>query len=249
MLYCHYQTQIVGNRIDTERSLENKCLFCRQPTPNSETEFIKIVKKRIEVNDPAAIYELSTRRYEEGDFDIAIEYWTKAAGLGEAGAHYQLSVLYHLGQGVEKDEEKEFYHLEEAAIGGHVDARDHLGVIEWKNKRFERAVTHSVIAANLGHDGAIKMLKVAYAKGQIQKEDFALALRAHQAAVDETKSSQREEAEIFLAAAKQDARHTIGVRRWDGVRFILSMFVGRGVSKISKVFLFTYLCSKIEYDI
>ena len=136
----------------TERGLENKCLFCRHPAPKSETEFIKIVKKRIEVNDPAASCELSTRRYAEGDFDIAIEYWTKAAGLGEAKAHNQLSVLYHLGQGVEKDEEKEFYHLEEAAIGGQVDARYHLGVIEWKNKRFERAVTHSVIAANVGHD-------------------------------------------------------------------------------------------------
>ena len=50
--------------------------------------------------------------------------------MGEAGAHYQLSVVYQLGQGAEKDEIKEFHHLEEAAIGGHVHARYSLGLLE-----------------------------------------------------------------------------------------------------------------------
>ncbi len=46
--------------------------------------------------------------------------------------------------------------------------------------------------------GALKMLQVCYAKGIVSKEDFAAALRAHQAAVDATKSTQREAAEAAL---------------------------------------------------
>jgi hypothetical protein len=38
-----------------------------------------------------------------------------------------------------------------------------------------------------------------YVKGDVDKEDFAAALRAHQAAVDATKSPQRE---VAAAAAK-----------------------------------------------
>ena len=54
------------------------------------------------------------RRYREGDYDGAFEYHTKAAGLGDADAHYQLSVSYRDGNGVEKDKKKELHHLEEA---------------------------------------------------------------------------------------------------------------------------------------
>jgi TPR repeat protein len=38
-------------------------------------------------------------------------------------AHYNLSIMYSEGQGNEKDLKKKVYHLEEAAIGGHADAR------------------------------------------------------------------------------------------------------------------------------
>jgi len=39
--------------------------------------------------------------------------------VGDIVAHNDLSIMYHLGEGVEKDEKKTLYHLEEAAIGGH----------------------------------------------------------------------------------------------------------------------------------
>jgi TPR repeat protein len=117
--------------------------------------------------------------------------------------HHALSVMYHLGEGVEKDEEKKFYHLEEAAIGGHPKARHNLGYLEWKNGRLERAVKHWIIAANLGYDDSLYSLTHCYKDGMISKEDFAAALRAHQAAVDATKSPQREAAEAALAVQNQ----------------------------------------------
>jgi TPR repeat protein len=122
---------------------------------------------------------------------------TKAAELGDVNAHYQLAVMYHEGIGVEKDEKRELQHLEEAAIRGHPEARYNLAVTEWKNERFDRAVKHLIIAANLGYDDAIKILKQSYVRGHVSKEDFAAALRAHQAAVNATKSPQREKAETF----------------------------------------------------
>jgi TPR repeat protein len=90
--------------------------------------------------------------------------------------------------------------LEEASIGDHPRARFSLGANEWNDKRMVRAVKHFIIAANLGHDDAIEMLKKGYASGVVSKEDFAAALRAHYAAVDATKSPQRE---VGVAAFQQ----------------------------------------------
>jgi ribosomal protein L9 len=66
----------------------------------------------------------------------------------------------------------------------------------------ERAVKHMIIAANLGSDDSIKALKQGYIHGFISKDDFAAALRAHQAAIDATKSPQREEAARAEAAGE-----------------------------------------------
>ena len=58
-----------------------------------------------------------------------------------------------------------------------------------------RAVKHLIISSTQGYDGAIKALMKAFKRGFLEKEDLAAALRAHQAAVDATKSPQRREAE------------------------------------------------------
>jgi hypothetical protein len=56
-------------------------------------------------------------------------------------------------------------------------------------------VKHLIIAAKLGYDDAIKILKQSYVNGMVSTDDFAAALRAHQAAIDATESPQREAAE------------------------------------------------------
>jgi TPR repeat protein len=58
-------------------------------------------------------------------------------------------------------------------------------------------VKHLIIAAKLGHDMSVDLLKLCYRDGLVSKEDFAAALRGHQAAADATKSPQREAAEAF----------------------------------------------------
>jgi TPR repeat protein len=154
--------------------------------------------KRIkENNDPAAICFMGKECFDEGDYKSALEYLTKAAELGDVKAHYYLSVMYINGHGVEQDAEKEIYHLEEAAIGGNHKARHNLGYFEIRNGRFERARKHFIIAANLGYHDSLKCLRQLYADGHASKEDYANALRAYQAAVDATKSAEREEAERY----------------------------------------------------
>jgi hypothetical protein len=197
---CHYANQVR----EIQGSLEQKCPFCRHPSPKSDEEVKKNLLKRIEVNDPVAICGVAKQRYhEEGDYNGAIEYYTTAAGLGDVEAHFQLSDMYREGQGVEKDKKKEMYHLEEAAIGGHPSARRNLAVCEFENGRFDKAVKHWIISAKLGHVGSMKAVEEGFLRGGlISKEDYAAALREHQAAVDATKSPQREEAKAAEARCR-----------------------------------------------
>ena len=182
--YAHYITN--GGNI---------CPFCREPAGADDEESMM---KRIKANDPAALCQMGTKRYHEGDYDSALEYWTKAAELGDnVEAHYQLSTVYAAGEGVEKDEEEEVYHLEKAAIGGHPEARYNIGCVEEENGNMERAVKHLIIAANHGYEKSMKELWECYKDGDITKEDLEATLRTYKAAIDAMKSPEREAAEAW----------------------------------------------------
>jgi hypothetical protein len=170
------------------------CPFCREPVAEDDEECNKRLMKRVKANDPAALRHMGSECYQEGNYDGAFEYLTKAAELGDAAAHSMLGYMYRKGRGVEKDEEKAVYHYEKAAIGGHPIARHNLAVIEEKNGNIKRAVKHFIIAANLGHEGSMKELWEYYKDGDITKEELDATLRAHKGAIDATKSPQREEA-------------------------------------------------------
>lgn len=140
-LGCCYVHQIQHGR--------DPCPFCRTSALDDEA-YHKRKRQRIEANDPAALWHLGMKRGNEGDYEGANKYYTEAAELGDSVAHYQLSVSYREGMGVEKDEKKELYHLEKAAIGGHPWARHNLGDYERRHCNMERAVKHWKIAAILG---------------------------------------------------------------------------------------------------
>ena len=191
---CNYANQ----KREHEGRLQQKCAFCRQAAPSTDEETIKQMMKRVEMNDPVAMRHMGTRRYHEGDYNCAFEYLTKAAALGDVEAQFQVSVLFRTGQAVAVDEKRELHHAEQAAIGGHPLARHNLGWLEHENGRYDRAVKHYIIAAKLGLDESIRVLKDGYKNGLISKDDFAAALRGHQAAIDATKSPQREAVAAFL---------------------------------------------------
>ncbi|KAK1734968.1 hypothetical protein QTG54_014428 [Skeletonema marinoi] len=206
--------QYANKKRECEEKLQPACPFCRQQTPaplkhgnlGLTLSFVRLVEliqqsqlqvpmveevnknamKRADANDPFSMCGMGRKHYNEGDYESAVEFCTNAAESGDVDAHYNLSVLYEEGKA-------------EAAIAGHPTARHNLGCDEWKKGRIKRAVKHLIIAANLGHDGSIQALKEGYKDGKVGKEDFAAALRAHQAAVDDTKSPQREAAAKFCA--------------------------------------------------
>eukprot|EP00984_Skeletonema_dohrnii_P002487 scaffold862_cov76-Skeletonema_dohrnii-CCMP3373.AAC.5 len=204
--WCFY-----ANRMrEMEQSLEQVCPFCRHPVAKTKEAWKEENKKgrmkRVEANDPVATRELGGKYYDAEDYGRATKYWRKATELGDVVAHYQMSVMYREGNCVQKDTKKSIYHAEQAAIGGHLMARYNLGCIEMINGRIQRAVRHHIIAASLGFDHSLEWLRKNYAAGNVQKEDFAAALRAHQAAVDATKSPQRVVAEAFFAEHKEETR-------------------------------------------
>ena len=189
----------------TDKIKAGSCMLCREQPTWSKNDYTERVKKRAEANDPVAIRRMGGERFSEGDYDSAFEYLTKAAELGDIESHFLIGNMYHgvkhefesmhkKGEGVEKDEKKAVYYYEKAAIGGHPDARHNLAVIDQGNGNYERAVKHLVIAAKLGSDKSLDMVKAFHRYGKASKEDFEAALRGHQAAVDAMKSEQREAA-------------------------------------------------------
>ncbi len=188
---CNYANKIR----EIEAGLERRCAFCREPSAKSDEEVDKRLMERIKKKCPVAMCERGKKHELEGDHKSALECYTKAAELGNATAHFNLSGLYRKGEGVEKDEKKNIYHLEKAAIAGLPEARHNLGIYEAQNDRYDRAKKHFIIAANLGYHTSLYALRLLYADGHASKEDYADALRAYQAAVDATKSSGRERAE------------------------------------------------------
>eukprot|EP00984_Skeletonema_dohrnii_P018344 scaffold8545_cov76-Skeletonema_dohrnii-CCMP3373.AAC.2 len=182
-----------------EGNFQRKCPFCRHPVQKSQEQAKMILMKRVAAMDPVALCQMGSIRYNDGDYDTAFEYWTKATRLGDVGSHFNLSLLYMKGLGVEKDKKKRLHHLEAAAIGGDHVARNRLANVEWENGKHKRAIKHWIIAAALGDDDAVTCLRERYVVGLVCKEDFAAALRAYQTAVEATKSPQRE------AAAKAEA--------------------------------------------
>jgi hypothetical protein len=182
---------------EIERGLEHKCAYCREKLPNTQEEIDQNYKKRVKANDPVAMRQIGAECCNERDDEGAFEYYSKAATLGNMHGHYNLSCLYGKGEGTGKDLKQAVYHLEEAAIGGHPTARYNLGCEEMNNGRTDRAMKHFIIAAKQGYDDALHNVKTGFAHGNVSKEDFEAALRGHQAAVDATKSKQREEAYAF----------------------------------------------------
>ena len=176
--------------------------FCREPVPKSKEQLDKNMMERVKKNDPVAMCHMGRNRHHEGDYQGALKYFTNAAGLDDADAHYNLSCMYSEGIGVEKDKKRFIYHAEQAAIGGHSFARHNLECSDARNGRFERAKKHFIIAANLGYDGSLKQLMKLYKNGHASKEDYAGALRAYQAAVDATKSAERDEAEEAVKSGR-----------------------------------------------
>ena len=116
----------LGNIIDIAGG-GGKCPFCRTPAPDSEKEIVKRIKKRVEVGDAEAMFNMGCC-YSNGEYGLprdyckALELWHRAGELGIADAFCNIGKAYHTGRGVERDQKKADHYYELAARGGHVIA-------------------------------------------------------------------------------------------------------------------------------
>ena len=173
------------------------CPFCRASVPN-ESQALAMIQKRVEAGDPVAIFHLGNQ-YSCGHYGLekdvarAVELYERAAELGLKEAHFFLGCTYAKGTDVEIDTAKALRHYEAAAMCGHVDARFHLGIVEGKAGNLDLALQHWMIAAKLGHEMSLNMVKKLFMKGLANKADYAAALRRYQNAVEEMSSTDRAE--------------------------------------------------------
>ena len=185
-----------GNEVDN-----NKCPFCRTPTPSSHEELVERLKKRMETGDPLAIYTLAVY-YRDGANGLpqadakALELFYRAAELGYAAGYNSTGFAYEKGNGVGVDKKKATHYFELAAMKGDVCARYNLGIMEKKAGNMDRAVKHFMIAVQCGDDESLKKIHESYSNEHATKDDYTTALQSYQAFLSEIKSDQRDKAAV-----------------------------------------------------
>ena len=178
------------------------CPFCRTPGPDNKKYIEQCKKRMLEVDDAKAIRDLGCC-YSRGIYGLpqnrakALELWHRAAKLGHAESYYSIGGAYYNGDGVERDEEKANHYFELAAIGGDANARFYLGTLKCRLGNYDRALKHWMIAVVGGSEESLSAIQEIFKHGKVTKEDYAKALVARQAYLDEVKSPQRDEAAVF----------------------------------------------------
>ena len=187
-----------GCILAAQKSGMTDCAFCRAPMPET-SQVLAMVQRRVDAGDPVAIYFLGGK-YLDGDDGLekdvtkAIELLERAAELGVQDAHYSLGYLYDEGTYVEEDTAKAMLRWEAAAVKGEVMARCNLGLVEYEAGNYDLALQHWMIAAKLGRQDSLDKVMNMFMDGLATKVDYAEALRGYQCAVEEMRSTDREEA-------------------------------------------------------
>ena len=173
-----------------------------------DEEVTRRLKERIdESNDSGALHVLATC-YDIGgklglpqDSRKAHQLWVRAAELGSREAHHSLSQSYgkyHKERGVEKDDKKELFHLEEAAILGDAASRCDLGMYEADRGNWNQAKRHWMLSASAGCEGCLERIKLGVKKGAVSKDEHSKTLRNYRDSVEVTKTVQRDIAKNIL---------------------------------------------------
>ena len=131
------------------------------------------------------------------DYEKALELWHRAGELGYAKAYNNIGNAYFHGSGVERDVRKATHYGELGAVGGDTTARHNLGIVESNVDNMNRALKHYMIAVGSGYNDSLKYIKQLYMRGHATRDDYAKALRAYQAYLEEIKSDQRDKAAAF----------------------------------------------------
>ena len=186
-----------GNKVDIVK--QNQCAFCRVVAPHTMGEANERERKRIELDDPIAIFNLGndyfkgTNGYPQ-DYVKALELLYRAGELGHAMAYSNIGYAHTYGKGVKIDKTKAIHYYEISAMMGNERARHNLGATEHNAGNMHKAVKHYTIAVRGGHSDSLKKIQQLYLNGHATKDDYTTALKSYQVYLGEIKSIQRDKA-------------------------------------------------------
>ena len=189
-----------GSKMDG--NVDDLCPFCRIPAPTSDEEILIRIKKRVDVGDAQAMYNLAGY-YLNGlgglpqDWEKVLELWHRAGELGHETSYHNIGYAYWCGDGVERDETKATHYFELAAIGGNAEARHNLGNGAIRAGNYGGALKHYMIAVGSGSNTSLKTIQQMYKGGNATRVDYTNALKAYQVYLSEVKSDDRDNAASF----------------------------------------------------
>ena len=126
--------------------------------------------------------------FDRGDYRTAHRVWQRLAEQGDAGAQYNLGLLYHNGLGVERHRVTAAKWYVRAAEGGNADAQKAVGDLYmegfWGKRDYAKAAQWYEFAAEQGQIEAQRKLGVLLADGKRVPRDIDLARSWLQIAAD-----------------------------------------------------------------
>ena len=194
---CIYEMYVSEGGLDL-------CAFCRTPRSKSDEDIIKRVKNLMDKGNAEA-FLLLAGYYDSGEkglsqnYQKACELYLKAGELGCAAAYFNLGIANDQGRGVEVDKKKAKHYYELAAIGGSPQAWYNLGCDEGQAGNQHRSYKHFIIAARIGQQDSLNMVKIGFRTDAITKEEYANTLRAYHERQKEMHSDAREKAKRFMS--------------------------------------------------
>ena len=129
--------------------------------------------------DPEAQYLLALKYTESNDYNMASEWYKKAAEKGLPKAQNNLASLYYHGQGVEKDYKKAFDWYLKAAEKEEANAQYYLGDMYYNgqgvDQDYKKAFEWFLKTAEKGHSKTQCNLGIMYYNGQGVEKDYKKA--------------------------------------------------------------------------
>lgn len=120
--------------------------------------------------------------WDRGDYTQAVAEWRPAAIQGDPAAQYGLGQAYLYGRGVAIDMDQARLWFEKAAVQGHVEAQDNLGLLLFQQGERQKALPYLERSAARGEPRAQYVLGTAKFNGDLVDRDwvgaYALMTRA-----------------------------------------------------------------------
>jgi TPR repeat protein len=166
----------------------------------------------------AADMKVGVAHYERGDFEAALLAWLPLAEAGEAGAQFNIGVMYTRGQGVVVDHGEAIRWYRRAAEGGFVPALFTLGLVYQSGRGVPQDKAEAARwfrrAADAGSPDAQFSLAALYHQGDGVTQDMAEAVRWYRRAAQQGHSSAQNNLSVRYARGEGIGRDLVQAYLW-----------------------------------